>query len=65
MVIDIDKSIEDWMENGNIRHDSCRWLIPNDIDGNCPLSDSRNVPTIKKKKIDITTTRQPTEEHSS
>ena len=38
------------MENGNIRHDSCRWLIPNDIDGNCPLSDSRNVPTIKKKK---------------
>ena len=37
MVIDIGKSIEDWMENGNIIHDNCRWLTINDIDGDCPL----------------------------
>ena len=48
------------MENGNFIHDRCRWLTINNIDGNCPLFDSRNVPIKKKKEDTTTTTKQPT-----
>ena len=26
-------SIEDWMENKNIKHDTCRWFTTNYING--------------------------------
>ena len=56
----LNKSIEDWMDNN-----SCRWFTTNNINGNCPFFLTvRNVPIIikKKKNIDTSTTKQPTEE---
>ena len=60
MVIDKDKSIEDWMENGNIRYNSCRWFTTYNINGNCPLLTEKCANRIVK-----TLTKQPTEEYNS
>ena len=49
-MINLNTSIDDWMENKNIRHDNCRWLTTNDINGNCPLFDRLKSANNKHKK---------------